>query len=128
MPALYAANKSNVLIDGEAIESLQSIAFRVITEREDIRSVGTDERINVVFGLRTVQGELVVRSAAVKLDELLRDRAKFQLVASLKEDENGEARTYSFDDCYVEGKSFNMGASGSAVTTYVFTATRVREE
>lgn len=128
MPAIYSANKSNVLIDGEAVDGLQSLAFRVVTEREDIRAVGADERIDVSFGLRTVQGEIVVRSAALKLDELLRDRAVFQLVANLKKDDSGEMRAYSFDDCFVEGKSFDMGAGGTAVTTYAFSATRVREE
>ena len=128
MPAIYSANKSNVLIDGEAIEGLQSLAFRVVTEREDIRAVGVDERIDVSFGLRTVQGEIIVRSASVKLDELLRDRAVFQLVANLKKDDAGELRAYSFDDCYVESKSFNMGAGGTAVTNYAFSATRIREE
>ena len=68
MPTVFSANRSSVLVDGEAIEGLQSLAFRVVTEREDIRAVGSDERVAVSFGLRTVQGELAVRSASFKLD------------------------------------------------------------
>jgi hypothetical protein len=51
-------------------------------------------------------------------------------VANLKKDPAADAprRTLSFDDCYVEGKSFGMDAGGSAVTTYAFSATRIREE
>ncbi len=129
MPTIFSANSSSILVDGEPLEGLHSLAFRVVTEREDIRAIGSNERVDVIFGLRTVQGELVVRSASVALDGLLEKRAKFQLVASLKRTEgNDEARTLSFDDCFVEGKSFRLDAHGSAATTYAFTATRLREE
>ncbi len=130
MPSVYSANRSNVLVDGKPIEGLQSLVFRVVTEREDVRAVGTDERVDVIFGLRKVHGELVVRSASHELDALLDTRGKFQLVASLKRDssEDGPKRTLSFDDCFVETKAFSMGAGESVATTYGFTATRVREE
>lgn len=130
MPSVYSANRSNVLIDGKPVEGLQSLVFRVVTEREDVRAVGTDERVDVIFGLRQVQGELVVRSASHELDALLHSRGKFQLVASLKRDasEDGPKRTLSFDDCFVEAKAFSLGAGETVSTTYGFTATRVREE
>lgn len=129
MSKVFAANRSHVLVDGKAVEGLQSLVFRVVTEREDVRAVGSDERIDVIFGLRSVQGELVVRSASVELDTLLQARGKFQLVASLKRGAEDEGkRTLSFDDCYVETKSFAMGAGTTVVTTYGFTATRIREE
>jgi len=130
MTALFVANRSSVLIDGAAVEGLQSLAFRVVTEREDIRAVGSGERVDVSFGLRTVQGELVVKSATYVLDTHLTQQSSFQLVANLKKDPAADAprRTLSCDDCYVEGKSFSMDAGGSAVTTYAFSATRVREE
>ena len=38
MTAIFVANRSSVLIDGAAVEGLQSLAFRVVTEREDIRA------------------------------------------------------------------------------------------
>ncbi len=130
MPNVFSANRSSVMIDGEPVEGLQTLAFRVVTEREDIRAVGSDERVDVSFGLRTVQGELVIRSSNVVLDTHLTQRTRFQLVSNLKKEQGDEGprRTLSFDDCFVEGKSFEMGAGGSAVTTYGFTATRVREE
>lgn len=129
MPTVFSANRSSILVDGKPVEGLQSLVFRVVTEREDIRAVGSNERIDVIFGLRTVKGELIVRSASFALDQLLTDRAKFQLVATLKRTEgNDDVRTLSFDDCFVEGKAFQMDAHGSAATSYAFTATRVREE
>ena len=39
MPTVFSANRSNVLVDGKALEGLQSLVFRVVTEREDIRAV-----------------------------------------------------------------------------------------
>ncbi|NML13678.1 hypothetical protein [Azohydromonas caseinilytica] len=130
MPTIFSANRSSVLIDGEAIEGLQSLAFRVTTEREDIRAIGSAERIAVSFGLRSVQGEVVVRSASYKLDEHLKNQSTFQIVANLKKDEAADApkRTLSFDECFVENKEFSVGAGGTVVSTYVFSATRVREE
>jgi hypothetical protein len=129
MPTVFSANRSNVLVDGKPVEGLQSLVYRVVTEREDIRAVGSNERVDVIFGLRTVQGELVIKSASFELDTLLDERQKFQLVANLKRTEGtDDTRTLSFDDCFVEGKAFQLDAHGSAATTYSFTATRIREE
>ncbi|MBL8969288.1 MAG: hypothetical protein JNK56_01825 [Myxococcales bacterium] len=129
MPTIYSANRSSVLVNGTAIEGLQSLVYRVVTERQDVRAIGTDERVDVIFGLRTVQGELVVQSANSELDAALTERSKFQIVANLKRDEaEGAKRTLSFDDCFIEGKSFALSSGGSVSTTYTFTATRAREE
>ncbi len=132
MPTVFSANSSSVLVDGEPVEGLHSLAFRVVTEREDIRAIGTDERIDVSFGLRTVMGELVVRSSSAKLNQLLDERAGFQLVANLSKNKGisvtDQPVTYAFDQCYVESKSFGMDAGGTASTTYVFSSTRVRVE
>ena len=127
---VFSANRSNVLLDGEAIEGLQSLDYRMETEREDIRAIGSGERIGVSFGLRTVRGELAVRSADYRLDALLERQGEFQLVVNLKQDEFSEfpKRTQAFDGCYVEEKKSGMGAGGTVLTIYVFTATRLREE
>jgi len=127
---IFSANRSAVLIDGEAVDGLQSLAFRVLTEREDIRAIGSAERIAVSFGLRTVQGEIAVKSANYKLDDHLKNQSTFQIVANLKKDDAADApkRTLSFDECFVENKDFAVGAGSAAVSTYVFSATRVREE
>lgn len=129
MATVFAANKSSVLVDGEVVEGLQSLAFRTQTEQEDVRGVGSDERVAVVFGLRTVVGELAVKSVSTKLDELMGQRAPFQLVADLKQDESESSpkRKLSFDGCYVQDKRFSLAANGSVLTTYAFTATRLRE-
>jgi hypothetical protein len=129
MATVFTSNKSSVLIDGQAIEGLQSLAYRVQTEQEDVRGVGTDERVAVVFGLRVVQGELAVKSVSTKLDDLLQKQGAFQLVADLKQEasESSPKRRLSFDGCYVRDKQFCLAANGSVLTTYSFTATRLRE-
>jgi hypothetical protein len=132
MPAIFSANSSSVLVDGEALEGLQSLVFRVMTEREDIRAIGSDERLDVSFGLRTVMGEMVVKSTSAKLNQLLANRTGFQLVANLSKSKGIQVTdqpvTYAFDQCYLESNSFGMDAGGTAVTTYAFSATRVRVE
>jgi hypothetical protein len=129
MATVFSANKSSVLVDGEAVEGLQSLTYRVQTEQEDVRGVGTDERVAVVFGLRTVLGELAVKSVSTKLDDMLGKQTAFQLVADLKQDESETSpkRKLSFDGCYVQDKRFSLAANGSVLTTYAFTATRLRE-
>lgn len=130
MPTVLNANNSALLVDGDNVEGVQSIAFRVVTERENIRAIGSDERVAVSFGLRTVQGEIVIRSMSAVLDGKLATRSSFNMVASLKSGPGAETaqRSYAFDDCYVETKSLGISAGGTAETTYVFTSTRVREE
>ena len=130
MAAIYSANKSTLMVDGELIEGLQSLIYRVVVEQEDIRAVGSAERVDVNFGLRVVKGEIIVNSTEKTLDSHLDKQTKFQLVANLKKGEGDSAvkRTCSFDDCFVESKSFGMNANATASTTYAFNATRVREE
>ena len=50
MPMVFSANRSSILVDGEAVDGLQSIVFRVVTEREDIRAIGSNERVDVKIG------------------------------------------------------------------------------
>ncbi|MFZ4647479.1 MAG: hypothetical protein ACOYNP_17120 [Gemmataceae bacterium] len=129
MAAVFSSNKSKVLVDGELIDGLQSLAYRLHTEQEDIRAIGSDERVAVVFGLRVVRGELAVKSVSVKLDDMLSTQSAFQLVADMKQDdsETSPKRSLSFDGCYVQDKQFGLAANGSVLTTYTFTATRLRE-
>ena len=130
MATVFSANKSSVLLDGEAIEGLQSIVYRIETEREDIRAIGSHERVDVSFGLRRVVGEITVRSTHTPLDTHLDAQTKFQLVAQLKKGDEADApsKSCSFDDCYAEAKNFTMDSGGTGLTVYRFTATRVREE
>lgn len=130
MPNVLTATRSSVLLDGESIEGLQAITYQEIKHQEDIPAIGTDERIDVSFGLKVVQGTLTVKSTNPTLNEHLANNTAFQIVANLKKElgMTQAVQTVTFDDCYLEDKDFGLDANGVAVTTYAFTATRVREE
>lgn len=130
MGNILSANHSSVMIDGEAINELQSISFKTNVSTEEVFAIGKDERIDVSFGKKTVSGTLVVKSYCAKLDTLLAEKNKFQIVAKLKKQKGlteGE-RTISLDEAFLEGKDFELAANGVAQITYHFTATRLRDE
>ncbi len=130
-PVVISANVSNIKIDGEAVPGLQAIDYKIVRNRQNVHTIGIDERMGVDYGPMFVSGSLRVRSTAPKLDTMLitgvADIKPFQLVVELKK--GGQSiKTLSFDDCYLEGKSFSMDANGVGVSDYSFTATRLREQ
>lgn len=130
MPTLMvSAAKSKVIIDGEEVNGLQSIEFKVRRRQADVAGVGADERIGVESGLVTVTGLVRVLSLNKHLDEILYKPVpvSFNMVAELKKGDE-LVKKITFDECYLDDKSFELGAEGIAVTVYTFTATRVREE
>jgi len=129
--SIISANVSNIKCDGEMIPGLQSIEYKIVRNRQNIHHIGVDERMGVDYGPMYVNGSLRVRSTYPKLDTLLLSGVgsvkPFQLVVELKR--RGEAvKTLSFDECYLEGKTFSMDANGVGVSEYTFTSTRLREE
>ena len=126
MPQVFTALASEVKVNEETIEGLQSIEYNLIKNRQHVGAIGTDERIAVYFGLKTVTGKLRVASINATLDGLLQSNESFSVSARLR---HGEVtRQVAFDECYMEDKTFGLGAEGHAETVYSFTATRVREE
>ncbi|MDB6062023.1 MAG: hypothetical protein JWM78_2126 [Verrucomicrobiaceae bacterium] len=126
MPQLFTAFASEVKINEETVEGLQSIEYNVVKNRQQVGAIGTDERIAVYFGIKNVAGTLRVASINATLDGFLQANTSFSVSATLR---NGDAkRTVSFDSCYLEEKSFGLSSEGHAETVYAFTATRVREE
>jgi hypothetical protein len=130
-PAIMSANVSNIKIDGEAVPGLQAIEYKIVRNRQNVHSIGGDERIGVDYGPMFVTGTMRVRSTAPKLDTILvtgiAQIKPFQLVVELKK--GGESlKTLSFDDCYLESKTFSMDANGVGISDYTFTATRLREQ
>jgi hypothetical protein len=126
MPQIYTAFASEVKVNEETIEGLQSIEYNVVKNRQHVGAIGTDERIAVYFGLKVVTGKLRVASANVKLDDLLSKNEEFSISATLKHKDT--TRKVTFDQCYVEDKTFGLSALAHGETVYAFTATRVREE
>ncbi len=131
MPTILSASESQVLLSGPnggagaPIEGLQAITFRVIRSRQDIPGIGTDERIGVDFGLKIVAGSLTVKSTSEALDAILNNNDTFQLTANLKKGDL--LKTVAFDECYLDDKQVMLNLEGVAVTSYTFTATRMRD-
>ena len=130
-PVIISANVSNIKVDGEVIPGLQAIEFKIVRNRQNVHNIGIDERIGVDYGPMFVTGSLRVRSTYPKLDTMLitgvAEVKPFQLVVELKK--GGQSiKTLSFDDCFLEGKSFSMDANGVGISDYSFTATRLREQ
>jgi hypothetical protein len=126
MPQIYTAFASEVKVDDETIEGLQSIEYAHSKSRSDIGAIGTDRRIAVYFGLRVVTGRLNVASGNARLDGLLEGNQAFSISATLR---HGEAsRQLAFEDCYLDQKRFAMNSEGHGEAIYEFTASAVREE
>ena len=126
MAQIFTAFASDVKVNEETVEGLQSIEYNVVKNRQQVGAIGTDERIAVYFGIKNVAGRLRVASINSTLDGFLQANTSFSVSATLH---NGDAsRTVSFDSCYLEDKAFGLSAEGHAETVYSFTATRVREE
>ena len=126
---LASAATSVVTIDGEQVMGIQSLEYKVVRRQVDVESVGMGERMGVESGLITVTGTLRIKSLSRKLDDLLYMDVPvpFNMVAELKKGEE-LIKKITFDECYVDDKSFELGAEGVGLTVYDFTATRVREE
>lgn len=126
MAQLFTAFASEVKINEETVEGLQSIEYNVVKNRQQVGAIGSDERIAVYFGIKNVAGKLRIASINSTLDGFLQANTAFSVSATLR---NGDAkRTVSFDSCFLEDKAFGLNSEGHAETVYSFSATRVREE
>jgi hypothetical protein len=126
MAQIYTAFASEVKVNEQTIEGLQSIEYSQAKNRQHVGAIGTDERIAVYFGLKIVTGKLRIASADPTLDGFLQSNEEFSISATLRHRDT--TRHVTFDACYLEDKAFSLGASGHGETVYAFTATRVREE
>jgi len=125
MPTIFAANESTIMLDGEPVEGVRSIEYRHQQARENIYALGSPERIGLVSGPQLVEGRLRVASTSPKLNTLTGDKG-FQVIAQLK---HGEKKmSVTFDECFLQEKSFDLSVGGHGEAVYSFTATRVREE
>jgi hypothetical protein len=125
VPTIFAANESRVLVNGNAIEGVRSLAYRRAQAHESVYAVGSSERIGVVSGNAVFEGQLRVASTAQALDEIAAGKS-FQISAVLSH--NDVKMSVTLDECFLEEKSFDMSVGGHGESVYSFTATRAREE
>ena len=128
MATILSANRSNVLVNGQAVQGLQEISFQTVKPHIDIAEIGSDERVGVVYGMTKVTGTLRVRSVSEELENLLKSKEMFQIFASLKHATvDGEVtKEISLDECQLHRKTFELAAGGVAEVVYQFSATRER--
>ena len=126
MALVLTAQHSEVKINEETVEGLQSIEYNLVKNRSHVGAIGSDERIAVYFGMKTVLGRLRVASANATLDKFLGTNEEFSISATLTYGKT--TRKVTFDSCYLEDKAFAMAAAAHGETIYSFTATRLREE
>ena len=125
MPTIFAASESIVMVDGEPIEGITAIEYRHQQARESVYALGSTERVGVISGAQVVEGRLRVASTSPKLNAAPAERA-FQITAQLK---HGSTRmNVTFDECFMQERTFEMGVGGHGEAVYSFTAVRVREE
>jgi hypothetical protein len=125
MPTIVAANDSQVLLDGKPVEGVRAVEYRQQQVRASVYALGSAERIAMVSGPQLVEGRLRVASTSPALNGLTGETA-FQLIAELKHGQT--AMTVTFDECFLQEKSFAMDVGSHGEAVYSFTATRVREE
>jgi len=126
MATIFTANSSSIMVDGNPVDGVQGIDYRLLRQQGDVFALGSAERLTAYYGASRVQGKIQVASTNATLDTLATSGAMFQVVASLA---HGQAlRSVSFDDCFMTHKEFTMTSGGHGETVYHFSATRVREE
>ena len=84
MPQVFTAFASEVKVNEETVEGLQSIEYSLVKNRQHIGAIGTDERIAVYFGLKLINGKLRVASLNKTLDKFLQANTEFSISATLK--------------------------------------------
>ena len=126
MPQLiYTASGSEAKVNGETVDGLQAVDYRVVRSRHDVGAVGTNERVAVYYGLTMVVGRLRVASANPTLDGLLGSGESFDISVHLAHGDT--ARDVTFQQCHLDDKSFALDTEHHGETIYTFTATRVEE-
>ena len=123
MPTIFAASESTVLVDGEPVEGVQGIDYRMRRNRTNVYALGSTERVGVLSGSYDVEGRLRVASASPALDALTGEQL-FQIIAKLKHGD--QEATVTFDDCFLTEKTFDLSVNGQGEAVYAFSAARVR--
>jgi hypothetical protein len=130
---LVSASTSKVLCDGKSIEGIQELQFKISRIRDDVRTVGSHERLSGYLGALTVECIIKVRSSFDELDKKMYETIdalkEFQIVVQLGTQGKGDpVKQISFDGCVLNTKSLGMDATGVAVTTYSISAKSAKEE
>ena len=131
MPVI-AATKTEVLFDGQKLDGLKGFQYKRVIQRQDVDTIGSKERRTLVFGKELIKGVAIFHSNSPVLNEWMNSEKPFQIVLQTTLDpygvNPGNTKKLTFDECRIEESEFSMDANGYGLTTYTWTATRMREE
>ena len=77
------------------------------------------------------QAEVAMQLTSPLLYEHMENNTSFQIILSIMQDSYPEGlgmKQFTFDGCHVDDREFQIDSHGYALTTYTFTADRLREE
>ena len=109
--AVLAANKTTITFDGEAIHGLKGFTYKVYKDRQDVRGIGLNERIGVVYGRLHVKGKILVHSNSELLNKHMDNNTSLQIVMSIMQDSYPEGlglKTITFDGVHVDDREFQL--------------------
>lgn len=133
MAEIVTANKVEILFDGQPIPGIKGFTFKVYKDKKEIPAIGSHETFGYSYGKLHVRGQIMVHSNSKLLNEHMDADTTFQIVVAMPLDAfmpsvESTLKKMTFDEVHVDDREFSLDAHGYAVTTYTWSAIRVREE
>ncbi len=133
MPELVSANKVEILFDGAPIAGIKGLTFKVYKDKREIPAIGSPETFGYSYGKLHIRGQVLVHSNSKFMNEHMESDTTFQIVVMMPADPyqpgvDGIMKQMTFDEVHVDDREFSLDAHGYAITTYTWSAVRVREE
>lgn len=129
--AILAANKTEILVDGDKIHGIKGFNYSYCTDQQDVPAIGNNERIGVVYGGSKVEGKILVHSNSEVLNTHMSNNTHFEIIMTIMQDSYPEGlgmKKFTFSGCHISYREFELDSHGYGLTTYTFTADRLREE
>mgnify|MGYP000153162771 CR=1 FL=1 len=132
MPEIVNANVVDIMFDGKPIPGLKGFTFKIYKDKREIPAIGSRETFGYSYGKLHIRGQILVHSNSTLLNEHMENDTTFQITINMPLDpfmpgSEGAVKNIAFDECHVEDREFSLDAHGYAVTTYTWSAVRIRE-
>jgi len=139
----------NVLLNGQPIPGLKEIVFKVYKGPQELWEGRLHPTTSKAFALKVfkrgrqvqgirpltegvyVKGRIIIRSDSSHLKRFHQNNKSFEIILSIMQDSYPESlglKQFTFNRCHVDDREFKLDSHGYALTTYTFTADRIREE
>jgi len=123
--AAPAANKTEILFDGQQISGLKGFTYKVYKDRQDVRGIGMNERIGVLYGRLHVKGKILVHSNSELLNEHMDNNTSFQIMQDSYPEGLG-IKQFTFRECTIDAVEYLVNPAGLIdFTVYSFTCAGV---